>query len=150
MTTAIPIDYFRIDMPGFETGGFTLPRLRLRDRRAAGESSLVALLLLYGADASYTNTAQRGMAPLDYAVELNHAHCVKLLFTSGGARPDATDELLFWKEYVDPTSTRPYYHNLLSGETTWVAPDGYCAMHQAGRAGEVPTATATAVSNPKL
>ena len=28
---------------------------------------------------------------------------------------------------------------------TWVAPDGYCAMHQAGRAGEVPTATATAV-----
>ena len=53
---------------------------------AAGESSLVALLLLYGADASYTNTDQRGMAPLDYAVELNHAHCVKLLFTSGGAR----------------------------------------------------------------
>ena len=92
---------------------------------AAGESSLVALLLLYGADASYTNTDQRGMAPLDYAVELNHAHCVKLLFTSGGARPDATDELLFWKEYVDPTSTRPYYHNLLSGETTWVAPTGW-------------------------
>ena len=35
---AVPIDLYRIDMPSGE--GFTLPRLTLRDRRAAGNPQL--------------------------------------------------------------------------------------------------------------
>ena len=32
------VDYFRVDMPGWEDGGFSLPRIRMRDRRS-GDSS---------------------------------------------------------------------------------------------------------------
>ena len=39
LNNAVHIDLFRVEMPG-DAPGFTLPRLQLRDRRAAGQPML--------------------------------------------------------------------------------------------------------------
>lgn len=99
---------------------------------SGGHASLVALLLMYGANAVAVDNM--GYTAQDYAVQSNHTEVVQLLYHAAGAEDtsetaeeqhliEAAEE--FWTEYLDPASGCPYYYNSLSGETTWDRPESF-------------------------
>ena len=61
LNNAVHIDLFRVEMPG-DAPGFTLPRLQLRDRRAAGQPMLHWVFQRHLESTLYGRGADGGMS----------------------------------------------------------------------------------------
>jgi hypothetical protein len=111
---------------------------------AGGESSIVALLLMFGAGETVDVIDCRGYTALDYACNMNHTESVQLLYDMGHEEDELNhsdvdtreQEKRFWKQFLDPATGRKYYHNLLSGVTTWDQPDCLKKFSDFASAGE--------------